>query len=74
MPSDAHTEMGAAPHSSPIPSRLLLTALNAVPAVHAAQLLRVIDSLQLAARLPVATPANWHQGEEVTACSRSYTL
>lgn len=33
------------------------------PKILAPQLLRVIDSLQLAAKLPVATPANWHQGE-----------
>lgn len=34
------------------------------------ELLRVIDSLQLAAKLPVATPANWHQGEEVMIAPR----
>lgn len=31
----------------------------------AAQLLRVLDSLLLAAKYLVATPADWHQGEEV---------
>jgi alkyl hydroperoxide reductase subunit AhpC len=29
------------------------------------ELLRVIDSLQLSARYPVATPADWKQGEDV---------
>lgn len=29
------------------------------------ELLRVIDSLQLAEKFPVATPAEWKQGEEV---------
>ncbi|MFP5489575.1 MAG: peroxiredoxin [Acidimicrobiia bacterium] len=29
------------------------------------EILRVIDSLQLAAKLPVATPADWKQGEDV---------
>ncbi|PSC74889.1 glutathione peroxidase [Micractinium conductrix] len=29
------------------------------------ELLRVIDSLLLASKYPIATPANWHQGEEV---------
>ncbi len=29
-----------------------------------AQLLRVVDSLQLAAKYPLATPVNWKQGEE----------
>jgi hypothetical protein len=34
------------------------------------QLLRVIDSLQLAAQYPVATPADWKQGEEVMIAPR----
>jgi hypothetical protein len=29
------------------------------------QLLRVIDALQLAAKYPVATPADWQPGDEV---------
>ena len=29
------------------------------------EILRVIDSLQLTAKYSVATPANWHQGEDV---------
>ena len=29
------------------------------------ELLRVIDSLQLSARYPVATPADWKQGDDV---------
>ena len=29
------------------------------------EILRVIDSLQLSASLPVSTPANWQQGQEV---------
>jgi alkyl hydroperoxide reductase subunit AhpC len=29
------------------------------------EVLRVIDSLQLTARQPVATPVNWKQGEDV---------
>lgn len=34
------------------------------------QLLRVIDSLQLAAKFPVATPADWKQGDEVMIAPR----
>lgn len=34
------------------------------------QLLRVVDSLQLAAKLPVATPADWQKGEEVMIAPR----
>jgi alkyl hydroperoxide reductase subunit AhpC len=29
------------------------------------EILRVIDALQLSAKFPVATPANWHNGENV---------
>ena len=29
------------------------------------EILRVLDSLQLSQKHPVATPANWHQGEDV---------
>jgi alkyl hydroperoxide reductase subunit AhpC len=34
------------------------------------EILRVIDSLQLAARGTIATPANWHPGEDVVVVSR----
>jgi thioredoxin-dependent peroxiredoxin len=30
-----------------------------------AEILRLVDSLQLTARHPVSTPANWNPGEEV---------
>jgi alkyl hydroperoxide reductase subunit AhpC len=30
-----------------------------------AEILRLLDSVQLTARHPVATPVNWNQGEEV---------
>ncbi|MSW20210.1 MAG: peroxidase, partial [Actinobacteria bacterium] len=29
------------------------------------EILRVIDSLQLTAKFKVATPANWHDGDDV---------
>lgn len=29
------------------------------------EIIRVVDSIQLTARHPVSTPANWHQGEDV---------
>lgn len=34
------------------------------------EIVRVIDSLQLAARLPVATPADWRQGDEFMIAPR----
>ena len=49
------------------PAKKLALSLTYPPAVgrNFVEILRVIDALQLAAKHPVATPANWKRGDDV---------